>query len=139
MPLSDTAEHPVILFDGVCNFCNASVNLILKNDKAAKYHFASLQSATGRQMLLKYGIPVNEIDSIVLIENEKVYLRSAAVFRIAKSLGGIVKAVSILSFLPSGLTDRVYSVLAKNRYKLFGKKQACMIPSPEWRRRFLDN
>jgi predicted DCC family thiol-disulfide oxidoreductase YuxK len=126
----------IILFDGVCNLCNSSVRFIIKRDPNGHFKFASLQSETG-QMLVSHGINT-EIDSIVVIENEKVYVKSSAALRICRKLNGYWRFLTILKFLPPFLRDFFYDIVAKNRYKWFGKKASCMIPTKEMKKRFLD-
>lgn len=127
----------IILFDGDCNFCDASVQFIIQRDPAAYFHFASLQSEIGQQLQAQYAIPHN-VDSLVLIEQQKVYLTSTAALRIAKKLSGGWKLAYLLIGIPRPFRDRAYSYFAKNRYRWFGKKeQHCALPSPAVRKRFL--
>ncbi len=128
----------VLLFDGVCNLCNGFVQFVLKRDKKKIFLFASLQSATGKQLLEKHEKPVNELSTVVLIEGKNIYTHSDVGLRIAKELGGIYTLFSYLAFLPKGFRDKVYNWIAKNRYRWFGKKEVCMLPQPEWKMRFLD-
>lgn len=127
----------VVLFDGVCNFCESSVQFIIKHDKTNSLQFASLQSNTGQELLVKYKMPTT-IDGVVFIENNIAYFKSAAAFRIARYFGGFWKSLNIFSILPLFITDFCYDIIAKNRYKWFGKKESCMLPSPEIRSRFID-
>jgi predicted DCC family thiol-disulfide oxidoreductase YuxK len=128
--------HPVILFDGVCNFCDASVQFILKRDHHEVFYFASQQSEVGQTLLEKYNVP-GEIESIVLIENDKAYFKSAAALRISRHLRGAWKLLSILMIIPSPIRNFVYDLIARNRYKWFGKKDSCMLPPENVRKRFL--
>jgi len=127
----------IVLFDGVCNFCNGSVNFIIDHDKANYFKFAPLQSEIGQNLLEKHGIDKNEIDSVILIEDEKVFTHSTAALRIARKLDGIWSSFYIFRFVPSFIRDFAYKLFAKYRYKLFGKQDACMLPTPEIRARFL--
>ncbi|NWQ42702.1 thiol-disulfide oxidoreductase DCC family protein [Bacillus sp. EB106-08-02-XG196] len=127
----------IILFDGVCNFCNSGVQFIIKRDSNFHFKFASLQSETGQMLLNKYGIS-NKIDSMIVIENEKVYIKSSAALRISKYLDGNWKYLTIFKFLPTFFRDFLYDILAKNRYKWFGKMDTCMLPALEMKKRFLD-
>jgi predicted DCC family thiol-disulfide oxidoreductase YuxK len=129
--------NTIILFDGVCNLCNSSVQFIIKRDPNGHFKFASLQSETGQMLLSHYGINT-EIDSIVVIENEKVYVKSSAALRIGRKLSGFWRFLMILKFLPPFLRDFFYDIVSKNRYKWFGKKESCMIPTIETKKRFLD-
>ncbi|PWU67697.1 MULTISPECIES: thiol-disulfide oxidoreductase DCC family protein [Gracilibacillus] len=127
----------VILFDGVCNFCNHSVQFIIKHDPKQKFQFASLQSKIGEQFKKDYHIP-HHIDSIVLIDEEKAYTKSTAALRIAKELKGLYKGLYVLLIIPKPIRDKIYQIVAKNRYRWFGKRTSCMIPNPEDKQRFLD-
>ncbi len=126
----------IILFDGECHFCNQSVQFIIKRDPHAFYKFASLQSDIGRQFCRDYAIP-HDVDSLVLIEDNQYFIKSTAALRISKSLTGIWKIGTFFLLIPAPIRDMAYSFIAKNRYKWFGKKNACEIPSPEIRKRFL--
>lgn len=124
----------IILFDGICNFCDASVQFIMKRDNGA-FKFASLQSDIGQELVARHKL--QGIDSLVLIEEEKAYTRSTAALRIAKRLKGLWSLCYIGIIIPKPLRDPLYDRFAKNRYKWFGKKDACMLPSKEERARFL--
>jgi predicted DCC family thiol-disulfide oxidoreductase YuxK len=134
--VGDKLTH-IILFDGECNFCDNSVQFIIKRDPKGRFKFASLQSETGQMLLKKYQIN-NDLSSFVLIENERFYLKSSAALRVCESLKGMWKFITILRVIPVPIRDCVYSFIARNRYKWFGKKESCIIPSPEVRSRFLD-
>lgn len=126
-----------ILFDGVCNFCNGSVNFIIDRDPQAYFKFAPLQSEIGEKLLKENGIDKIETDSVVLIEDGKVYTRTTAALRIAKRLSGYWSWFYGFIVVPSFFRDIFYRLFAKYRYKMFGKQEACMLPSPEVRARFL--
>ena len=127
----------IILFDGVCNFCDSSVQFIIKRDPAAHFLFTSLQSEKGLELTKKYAIP-EDVDSLVLIENGKAFTKSSAALRIAKKLDGLWHLFFLFILVPRKIRDGVYDYVAKNRYKWFGKKEdACMLPSPEQRKRFI--
>jgi predicted DCC family thiol-disulfide oxidoreductase YuxK len=128
--------HPVILFDGVCNFCDASVQFILNRDPNETFHFASLQSEAGQELLKKYKVR-DDVDSMILIENEKVYYKSAAALRISRHLRGAWKLLYVFMVVPAPIRNIVYDLIAKNRYKWFGQKESCMLPPPNVRKRFL--
>ncbi|HMR91998.1 MAG TPA: thiol-disulfide oxidoreductase DCC family protein [Chitinophagaceae bacterium] len=130
--------HPVILFDGVCNLCNSSVQFVIRRDKKGSFRFASLQGRSGQQYLQQYHLPVDDFNSFVLIENNRAYTRSTAALRVARRLGGGWKLLYGFIVIPRFIRDAVYNLVAKNRYRWFGKKEACMIPSPELKARFLD-
>ncbi|RFU63580.1 thiol-disulfide oxidoreductase DCC family protein [Bacillus sp. V59.32b] len=127
----------IVLFDGVCNFCNSSVQFILKKDPEAHYRFGSLQSDIGRELIEKYGLS-QSLNSIVLIENDKSYIKSTAALKISRNLKGGWKLLSILRIIPKPLRDFFYDIIARNRYKWFGKQDSCMLPSPEFKDRFID-
>jgi predicted DCC family thiol-disulfide oxidoreductase YuxK len=130
------AENAVVLFDGVCNFCNGAVNFIIQHDPEKKFRFAPLQSEYGGKMRAKFGIG-EDVDSIILIENGKAYLHSTAGLKVAKGLGLPWSIGYAAMILPAPVRDWFYKLFAKYRYKLFGKKDVCMMPSPELKERFL--
>jgi predicted DCC family thiol-disulfide oxidoreductase YuxK len=127
----------IILFDGVCHFCHGSVQFIMKRDSTCVFSFAPLQGRTGKELIESYDIPKN-LDSLVLIDGDSFYVKSTAVLRICSNLRAPWKLLSALLVVPSPIRDKVYDVVAKNRYKWFGKKEICTIPPPEVRKRFLD-
>ncbi|WP_286231992.1 thiol-disulfide oxidoreductase DCC family protein [Neobacillus mesonae] len=127
----------IILFDGVCNFCNSSVQFIIKRDPKGHFKFASLQGEIGRQLLNQHGLN-SKMDSFVLIEDDNIFFESTAALRVCRKLKGGWKLLSGLFIVPSPLRNSIYKIIAKNRYKWFGKKDSCMLPRPEWRNRFLD-
>ena len=126
----------IVLFDGVCNFCNDSVNFIIRHDLDYKFKFATLQSEIGQEFRGKYNIG-EDVDSIVLIEDDRVFTHSTAALRIAKRLGGIWSLGYAFITVPAFIRDFFYKLFAKYRYRIFGKKEVCMIPTPEVRERFL--
>jgi predicted DCC family thiol-disulfide oxidoreductase YuxK len=130
-------DHPVILFDGVCNFCNGTINFIIKRDKKRVFRYAPLQSEAGQQLLRQHHLPTNGFDSFVLIDNGKAYKKTTAALHLYPKLGGIWKLVKALWILPPFIRDAGYNIIAANRYKWWGKKDTCMIPSPEVRSLFL--
>jgi predicted DCC family thiol-disulfide oxidoreductase YuxK len=136
IPSLDSIDR-IVLFDGVCNFCASSVQFIIKNDKTSSLKFASLQSNLGQQLLIHYNMPTS-IDGVVFIENNRAYFKSTAAFQIANYFGITWKWLKLFSVFPLFMTDFVYDIIAKNRYKWFGKKETCMLPSPEIRNRFLE-
>ena len=134
---------PVLLYDGVCGFCNRTVQLILAHDKHGTLRFAALQSTYGKALVARHSI-LRNVDSLVFIETspganeECVFIRSSAVLRVAMYLGGRWKLLCVLSIIPRPLRDFFYDLFAKYRYTLFGKHDSCLIPSPDVRARFLD-
>jgi len=133
--LPDT-PYPVVLFDGVCNYCNAMVNFAIRNDKQSRLRFAPLQSEAGKQLQQHYHIS-SDIDSLIFIDNKRAYTYAAAALRIAKYLSYPAKAFYLLRIVPGFISNAVYKWIAKNRYQWFGKKEECMIPTPDVKARFL--
>ncbi|NNE99912.1 MAG: DUF393 domain-containing protein [Pyrinomonadaceae bacterium] len=130
-------NYTIVLFDGVCNFCNSSVNYIIERDLNDRFKFAPLQSEAAAPLIAKHGIDREETDSLILIENETAYVYSTASLRIAKKLGGINSLAYGFVIVPKFIRDFFYKLFAKYRYKLFGKKEVCMVPTPEVREKFL--
>lgn len=128
---------PVILFDGVCNFCNGAVNFVIKKDKHKTIRFAALQSETGKTLLHQFGLPENDLRSFLLIENGKLYNRSTAVLRVCRHLKGLWPLCYGFIIVPAFIRNAVYDLVARNRYKWFGQKEECMIPTPDIKARFL--
>ncbi|MEB2299981.1 thiol-disulfide oxidoreductase DCC family protein [Lysinibacillus xylanilyticus] len=126
----------VILFDGVCNFCDSSVQFIIKYDQVAYFQFASIQSDAGQALLAQYEIPEN-IDSVILIEHGKVYFESTAALKICRRLNSFWPVCYVFILIPSSIRNIMYRLFAKNRYRLFGRKEKCLLPTPSQRRRFL--
>lgn len=127
----------IILFDGVCNFCNSGINYVIAHDKNKTFKFSPLQSQTGIELQQKFKITPIDLNTILLIKNDKIYNKSTAVLCIAKELNSISKLLFIFIIVPKPLRDIVYSYIAKNRYKWFGKKDTCMIPTDDVKSRFL--
>lgn len=127
----------IILFDGVCNLCNGAVNFIIKRDKKDGFKFAALQSEKGRELTLKYSIDTSKVDSILLIDGEKHYEKSSAALRIAKQLSGGYPLLFGFMVVPKFIRNWVYDFIAKNRYRWFGKKEQCMVPTAELKDKFL--
>ena len=129
--------QPIILFDGICNFCNSTVNFIIRRNKRITIHFAALQSEAGQRLLKEYKLPMNEIGSIVFIENGKAITESTAALRISRYLSGLWPLCYGFIIIPGFIRDAVYRWIARNRYKWFGVRQECMIPTPAIKERFL--
>ena len=127
---------PVLLFDGVCNLCNGVVQFVLAHDASGTVHFASQQSAYGQRTLLERGL--SGIEGVVLIDGERVYTHSDAALRLLSYLPAPLSWLSALHVIPPSLREIVYRFIARNRYRLFGKREACMMPRPEWKARFLE-
>ena len=132
------ATHPTLLFDGVCNLCNGSVQFILKRDTQGRFRFASLQSEAGRRLMTGHGLDPDALSSVVLIEDGRAYQESTAALRIARHLPGAWKLLRVLTIIPRPLRDAAYRLIARNRYRWFGKTETCWLPTPELRARFLE-
>ena len=128
---------PIILFDGICNFCNRTINIILKYDTQAYFQFAPSQSTAGIDILQQFKLDQKASASVILIDNEKVYTKTDAVIQIAKHLSGWPSLFRFIKFIPKSIRNFGYDLIAKNRYTLFGKKASCMIPDASIRHRFL--
>ena len=128
---------PIILFDGVCNFCNRTINIILKYDKVAHFQFAASQSNAAIDIMQAFKIEQIAIASVILIDQEKVYTKTDAVIQIAAHLKGWPRLFSIIRFIPKPIRDFGYDLIAKNRYAIFGKRETCRIPDESIRNRFL--
>ncbi len=127
-----------ILFDGVCNLCNRLVLFIIKRDKKRLFKFASLQSIYGEDVSKKLQIKSPPYGSIILIDKEKIYFKSEAVLKILIALGGVWRIASLLKIIPKSIRDYCYSIISRHRYKIFGKRESCMIPSEALKNRFLN-
>ena len=134
----ENSNNKIVLFDGICNLCNSSVQFIIKQDKKKRFRFASLQGKFGQEFLKKYDLPADNFNSFILVEEEKIYTRSTGALRMLKHLGGGWSLFYAFIILPKFIRDGVYNWVARNRYKWFGKKDECTIPTPDLRTRFLD-
>ncbi len=131
-------EKKIILFDGVCNLCDSTVQYIIKHDKKDIFRFVALQSELGESILNRIGIDRKHIDSIILYEpGVAYYYKSAAAIEIARELGGVFSLTTVFRILPETLRNSLYDYVARNRYKWYGKKEECMIPTPEMKAKFL--
>jgi predicted DCC family thiol-disulfide oxidoreductase YuxK len=133
----EAPANPIVLFDGVCNLCSGSVQFLIRHDPGARFRFASLQSPAGERLRDELGIDRQAVDSVILVEEGRWYKESEAALRIARGLGGPWKALGILRLIPRPLRDGLYRLIARNRYRWFGKTEACWLPTPELRGRFL--
>ena len=132
-------DKKIVLFDGVCNLCNSAVTFIIEHDKKDVFRFASLQSEIGRKLVEERGMDPEELDSIVLIDPGVAYYRkSTAALEISSELSGGYSLLKNFLFIPESLRDGIYNFVANNRYKWYGKKESCMIPTPELKSKFLD-
>jgi len=132
------AGLPIILFDGVCNFCNSAVNFVIKRDKRSTLKFATLQSPVAQEMLLKNNLSESDLSSFVFIEKEKIFTRSTAALKVFKYLNGLWPLMYGFIIVPVFIRDGIYKLMAKNRYRWFGKREQCMVPTPDIRARFLN-
>jgi predicted DCC family thiol-disulfide oxidoreductase YuxK len=130
-------DAPVILFDGVCNFCNYWVNFAIKRDSKKKLRFTTLQGEMAKRLLPQYKINPTSLHSVIFIDKGKAYTQSSAAIRVCKYLNGGWKLFYGLMIIPKFIRDFFYNIIARNRYKWFGKKESCMVPTPELRERFL--
>jgi predicted DCC family thiol-disulfide oxidoreductase YuxK len=128
----------IILFDGICNLCNGAVQFVIRNDKKKRFKFASLQSETGKSLLLKGNLDPEKTNSFVLISESYYYTRSTAALKVLKLIGGRWSLLYGFILVPGFIRDFVYNLIAKNRYRWFGKKDNCMIPNASLTERFLD-
>ncbi|MEO9890976.1 thiol-disulfide oxidoreductase DCC family protein [Aurantibacter sp.] len=132
-------EKKIVLFDGVCNLCNSTIQRIIKSDTEDVFRFAALQSDVGKKLISERNIDTETIDSIILIEpGIAYYVKSDAALQIGRHLKGYRTISKLLNLISSGLRDIVYDFIARNRYKWYGKKEQCMIPTPELKAKFLD-
>jgi predicted DCC family thiol-disulfide oxidoreductase YuxK len=134
----ETGSNPVVLFDGECNLCNGAVQFIIKRDPAGKFRFASLQSNAARRLLGNTNVRLNDLYSIIVLKNGTVFDRSDALIEIARGLPGLWSMLTAFRFFPKFFRDTVYKLVANNRYRIFGRRESCMIPTPELKARFLD-
>jgi predicted DCC family thiol-disulfide oxidoreductase YuxK len=130
-------KNCILLFDGECNLCNKSVQFVIKRDKRNKVKFASLQSAAGKKLKEHYQIPESYFDSIVLIDNDKVYYKSTAALSLSKYMDGLWPLCYALVIIPAFIRNIIYDFIARNRIKWFGKADTCWVMTPELKNRFL--
>ena len=129
--------NPVILFDGVCNLCNSSVQFIIRHDKEKRFHYASLQGKAGKALLQQFKLPAIHFNSFILIEGDQLFTESTAALRIFKTLGGVWSLLYGCIIIPAFIRNAIYSKKKKNRYKWFGKRASCMVPPPGVKAMFL--
>ncbi len=133
-----TVKNNIILFDGVCNFCNYWVNFVIKNNKKNNLKFSALQGIAAKEILVKFGLNTTNLTSVILVKDDKIYTQSSAVFYISKELNWPWKILYAFLIIPKFIRDFIYNLFAKNRYKWFGKKETCRIPTKEEREKFID-
>jgi predicted DCC family thiol-disulfide oxidoreductase YuxK len=130
--------HPIVLFDGVCNLCNGLVQFLLEHDDAGRLRFGSLQSDAAAELLSRFDLPADDLESVVVIEGDRAYTRSAAALRIAKHLGTPYSLLYPLGHVPRPVRDAVYDLVAEYRYDVFGKRDRCAVPPPDVEDRFVE-
>ena len=138
MPDLNEIKNPVILFDGVCNLCSGAVQFVIKHDPKKQFRFASLQSKFGEGVMKHFGLPVDQFNSFILLEDGKIYTRSTAALKVAKKLRGLLSWSYGFIIVPRFIRDAVYNLVARKRYKWFGKKEECWIPTPELKSLFIE-
>ena len=134
----NVVSDKIILFDGMCNLCSESVQFVLKRDPKLKFRYASLQSNFGQEIARKYQLPAKDFDSFLLLEGDKLYMRSTAALRVLKRLNGLWPLLYGLIIIPPFIRNVIYDWIAANRYKWFGKKNECWLPKAEWKDLFLE-
>ena len=132
------AAGTIVLFDGVCNLCNGAVQFLLRRDRRRRFRFAALQSAAGRALLAEYGLPTETLETLVVLESGKARLRSAAALHLARRLPWPWPLLAVFTILPRPLRDALYAFVARHRYRWFGRRESCRLPSAETADRFLD-
>ena len=130
-------DKKIILFDGVCNLCNGAVTFIIKRDENDLFRYAALQSEIGKRLTEKHGIDTAEVDSIILLDGDQYYIKSTAALQIARHLAGGYPLLYGFIVLPAVLRNWIYDWIARNRYRWFGRKESCMVPTPELKAKFL--
>jgi predicted DCC family thiol-disulfide oxidoreductase YuxK len=130
-------EKQIILFDGVCNFCNFWVNFVIKRDKKDLFRFVALQSEKTKELISNYNFNSSKLDTLILVAGNKIFTKSTAALMICKQLDGLIKILYACIILPKIFRDFIYNLIAKNRYKLFGRKESCRVPTEEEKLKFL--
>lgn len=130
-------EHPILLFDGVCNLCNTFVQFVIQRDPEAVFRFAPLQSEIGRELSERAGLPLDELNTVVLYDRGRFYTHSDVALQVVRRLPGLWPLLYGFTILPKFFRDAVYNWVARNRYRWFGKRESCMMPTPDLKRRFL--
>ena len=132
-----SSGQPIIVFDGVCNLCSGSVQFVIRHDHAGVFKFAPVQSVAGRELLQRHGIDPDAVNTFLLVENDEASVRSDAALRIAMRFAWPWRALTVFRVIPRPLRDACYDFIARHRYQWFGKREACMVPTPALRERFL--
>lgn len=129
--------YHLVVFDGVCNFCNSMVNFIIRNDKKNIFRFVPFQSDATTELLRSANVPVHYFESVIYVQNGKAYYKTTAILKILKELGGFRQLFYVFIIVPSFIRNFFYDLVGNNRYRLFGKRESCMVPTPEAISRFL--
>ncbi|TRZ66373.1 thiol-disulfide oxidoreductase DCC family protein [bacterium] len=135
--IENPGNYSLILFDGVCNFCNEGVNFVIDRDKNNVFKFASLQSETGQKILKENNLPLNNFSTFLLLQKGKLYDKSTAALKVTRNLNGLWKLLFVFIIVPPFIRNFFYNLIARNRYKWFGKRDSCRIPSPDERNKFI--
>ncbi len=130
-------DQPLIIFDGVCNLCEYSVKFIIRKDRQARFKFVSAQSDRGKEFQHRHGVDTFKDGSVILLKNDRVYVKSDAAVEIAKDLDGLWRFLHVFKFIPKPVRDLIYSAISKNRYRWFGRKDQCLLPDKNIKDRFL--
>jgi predicted DCC family thiol-disulfide oxidoreductase YuxK len=131
-------DDPIVVFDGVCVLCSRWVGFIVERDRTARFRFAPMQSVTGRSLLLRHGLDPDDPLSLLVVEGENAWIDSEAILRVVGSFGGIWRVVALVRVIPRSWRNRAYRVLARNRYRWFGRRETCLVPTPDLRARFIE-
>jgi len=131
-------KEKIVLFDGVCNLCQSTVQFVIKHDHRKKIRFASLQGEFGQQVLKEHNLPLTNYNSFLFLENGRLHMKSGAALRLSRYLDGVWPLFYILIIIPPFLRNAVYGFIAKNRYRWFGKQESCWLPTPDLKQRFLN-
>lgn len=131
-------NNPIILFDGVCNMCSGIVLFVIKRDPEGIFRYAPLQSQAGKSLLERFNLPIDELHSLILVEGDRCYKKSTAALRVAKRMKGLWPVLYPLVLVPRPIRDFIYDLIARNRYRWFGRRDECLAPTPDVRSRFLE-
>jgi len=136
--LAESDNHPILLFDGVCNLCNGAIQFVIPRDPGGTLRFAPLQSDLGETVRAAAGLSTDDLETVVLVDDGMAYTKSDAAIRVGEHLGGVYRLLSLGRLLPRGLRDRIYDFVAEHRYDWFGKKNQCMVPDGDVSDRFIE-
>jgi len=136
--LAESDNHPILLFDGVCNLCNGAIQFVIPRDPGGTLRFAPLQSDLGETVRAAAGLSTDDLETVVLVDDGMAYTKSDAAIRVGEHLGGVYRLLSLGRLLPRGLRDRIYDFVAEHRYDWFGKKDQCMVPDGDVSDRFIE-